>query len=137
MKKAPHLTLQVQPVKVKLKVGGRGKPTFRTLESDVVPRISYRNPKAVNAFLADHPEIEDFLEVAWPVLVRCFKGPVDVVLEVMTYSEETIYQELVGWIQSTDDVYEGLEKLERFEEEWFLDHMAKVGNKFNFNIESK
>ena len=62
---------------------------------------------------------------------------IEIVLEVLTYPDETVHEELVGWIQSTDDVSEGLAKLGRFEDEWFLDHMAEIGHKFNFNIETK
>jgi hypothetical protein len=98
--------------------------------------VSYRN-REVETYLARHPEIEDFIQTAWPALVECFEGPVDIVLEVITYPDEIGHEELVGWIQSTDDVDKGLEKLERFEDEWFLDHMAEVDNKFNFNIETK
>ncbi len=99
--------------------------------------ISYKNPEAISSYLSRYPEIEDFIETAWPALIECFDGPIDIVLEVITYPDESAHEELVGWIQSTDDVNEGLEKLERFEDEWFLDHMAEVDNKFNFNIETK
>ena len=100
-------------------------------------KIHYRNDKAVDVYLTRHPGIMDFIKAAWPALTRCFGKPVDIVLEVMTYPEEAPYEELVGWIQSTDDVYVGLEKFERFEDEWFLDHLEQVGDRFNFNIETK
>ena len=100
-------------------------------------KVTYRNPEAVRAYLASHPEIEDFLEATLPALFRCFGDPVNIVLEVMTYPEEGAYDELVSWIQSTDDVSEGLEKLERFEDEWLSEQLSRVGNKFNFNIEFK
>lgn len=100
-------------------------------------RISYRNPEMVEAYLTRYPEISDFLEAAWPVLLRCFGGPVDIVLEVITHPDEAAYRDLVGWIQSTEDVRTALEKLERFEDEWFLDHITLIGDKFNFNIETR
>jgi hypothetical protein len=101
------------------------------------PKISYRNPMAVEAYLTRHPEVKDFIEVAWPNLVRFFGQAIDVVLEVLTYPEEAAHEELVGWVQWAGDVHEGLERLERFDDEWFLDHMAEVETKFNFNIETK
>jgi hypothetical protein len=101
-----------------------------------ISRIFYRNPEAVITYLACHPEIEDFLNAAWPFLEESFGTPVDIVLEVMSYPEED-YDELVGWIQSTDSVYEGLEKFEQFEDEWLLDNLDKVIDKFSFNIETK
>jgi hypothetical protein len=100
-------------------------------------RVSYRNPEMVETYLACYPEINDFLAAAWPVLVRCFGGPVDIVLEVMTYPDEAAYRELVGWIQSTEDIRTALDKLERFEDEWFLDHITLIGGRFNFNIETR
>jgi hypothetical protein len=99
--------------------------------------VSYRNSEAVRAYLATYPEIEDFLKETLPVLFRCFGGPVNVVLEVVTYPENGAYDELVGWIQSTDDVSEGLEKLDRFGDEWFPEQLSRVGNRFSFNIEFK
>ncbi len=103
----------------------------------IPPSISYWNPEAVQAFLALHPKINDFIKAAWPSLVKCFGEPVDIVLEVMRYPEAGAYDELVGWIQSTAEVETGLEKLAQFEDEWFLDHLAEIGNIFNFNIEFK
>jgi hypothetical protein len=101
------------------------------------PRIAYRNTKAVKEFLACHPEIEDFVNASWPALVQAFQGSVDVILELLSDPEGESDAHLVGWIQSTDDIQTGLEKLEQFEDEWFLDHMAAVDNKFNYNIETK
>lgn len=112
-------------------------PTF--IETNLAfPRVSYRNPAAVTPYLACYPEIEDFIEAAWPALVEYFDDSIEIVLEVLTYpGDETIHEELVGWIQSSNDVDEGLAKLERFEDEWYLDHMAEVGHNFNFNIETR
>jgi hypothetical protein len=101
------------------------------------PKISYRNPMAVEAYLTRHPEVVDFIEMAWPYLVSFFGQEIDVALEVLTYPEEAAHEELVGWVQWPGDVHEGLERLERFDDEWFLDHMTEVETKFNFNIETK
>lgn len=112
-------------------------PTFIETSS-VYPPVSYRNPDAVESYLARYPEVEDFIAAAWPALVECFDDSIEIVLEVLSYSaDETTQEELVGWIQSTDDVDDGLTKLERFEDEWYLDHMDEIGHKFNFNIETR
>ena len=100
------------------------------------PRISYENREKVRAFLDRHPEIRTFIRAALPALHKCFGSAVSVVLEVLVYPEQSGPEELVAWIQSTDEVYEGLEKLERFEDEWFLDHLAETGGIFNFNVET-
>jgi hypothetical protein len=106
------------------------------LEPSLV-RISYRNSPMVQAYLACHPEIWGFLEEARPVLAEIFGGLVDIVLEVITYPEEGAEDELVAWIQSTNTVDEGLEKLDRFEDEWAIDHLTSVATRFNFNIETR
>jgi hypothetical protein len=68
-------------------------------------------------------------------LEKHFGKDVSVILEVMTYPGEESYDELVGWIQSTDEIEIGLDKLEKFEEEWLTEHLQNVGNVFNFDIE--
>jgi hypothetical protein len=40
-------------------------------------RVSYQNPVAVEAHLACYPEIEGFIEAAWPALVECFDDSID------------------------------------------------------------
>lgn len=102
-----------------------------------VPKLSYRNRKTIDAYLIHHPEVESFIEAAYPALTKSFGGPVEIVLELITDPDEVGQQQLVGWIQSTDSVAEGLRKLDRFEDEWFLDHMYLVNDTFNFNIETK
>jgi hypothetical protein len=111
--------------------------TLRPVDYLALPRVSYRGSREVESFLAQNPEIESFLEAAWLALTKHFGETIEVVLEVLTYPEAGSSSELVGWIQSTDDVYTGLEKLERFKDEWFLEHMAEVDGKFNFNIENR
>lgn len=95
-------------------------------------QISYRNPETVESYLASHPEIEVFLSESWPGLEKHFGKDVSVILEVMTYPGEESYDELVGWIQSTDQIEVGLDKLEAFEEEWLTEQLRNVGNVFNF-----
>jgi hypothetical protein len=100
-------------------------------------QVSYRNPEAVEPYLASHPEIEAFLSESWPGLEKHFGKNVSLILEVMTCPGEESYDELVGWIQSTDEIEVGLDKLEVFEEEWLEKELRKVGNGFNFDIEFK
>lgn len=99
------------------------------------PRLSYRKPDAVERYLSNYPEIMPFISLAYPVLVTVFGYPVEIVLEVMTYPEEGSYDELVAWIQSKDNIEEGLDKLEKFEDEWFREQPLWLDNRLNFNIE--
>lgn len=99
-------------------------------------RITYRNPDSVQAFLAQHPLVTQFIRLSWPALKRCFGVPLNIVLEVIQYPEEYASDELVAWIQSEVPVEEGLARLDHFEDEWFLDHMELSGGRFNFNLET-
>ena len=98
---------------------------------------SFRNASAVRQFLEAHPNLIELLLEAYRYLQKHFGSIPQIVLELVTYPDETAYDELVAWIQSEDRVPEGLEKLEKFEDEWFLDHLTEIGNSFNFNIEFK
>ena len=99
--------------------------------------ISYRNDEVVADFLNHNPEILDFISLAQSALVKNFGYPVDIVLEVMIDPDHDDFEELVAWIQSSDSIDEGLEKLERFDDECFLNHLDLVGNNFSFNIETR
>jgi len=106
-----------------------------------MPRLeglyALRRESKVRRFLLIHSHLIDVLFEAHPFLQKYFGPNPRVELEVISYPDEAAYDELVGWIQSTDDVSEGLDKLERFEEDWFLDRLDQIGNRFNFNIEFK
>ena len=84
---------------------------------------------------ATQPGLDKFMESAWPALTKHFGEGVEVVLEVIDYPYANAQNELVGWIQVVGSIQDGLEKLDQFVDEWFLDHMAEVNHRFNFNIE--
>ena len=97
--------------------------------------ITYRNSVTVENYLDRYPDIMKFIQESSASLIKCFGPSVSLVLEIMEYHYDTYYEELVGWIQSTEDVQTGLEMLDQFEDECLQDQINKVGNKFNFNIE--
>ena len=110
------------------------KPSNQRFESS---QISFRNPNVVKSYLVDRPQIEDFIKLVWPSLVEYFGETISLVLEVMISPDEIDSDELVGWIQTTDDVNEALDKLEQFEDQWLEEQLNTVGCAFNFNIEMK
>jgi len=97
--------------------------------------IRYRNREAVEVFIQTRPQIWPFIEAATPFLIKHFGQPLEIVLEVMSFPEEGAEDELVAWIQSSDEVEIGLDKLEKFKDEWFLDRLEEVDYRFNFNLE--
>lgn len=105
-------------------------------EQYFTPQILHRNHEEVVSYLENNPEISGFVNKCGQDLVKFFGSSVSIVLEVMEHhTESDSYKELIGWIQSTDDVQNGMEKLEKFEDIWLQDQINKLGNKFNFNIE--
>jgi hypothetical protein len=101
------------------------------------PRVLFRNASQVRSYLETHPDVNDLLLQAWPQLIKHFGQAIEVVLELLYWAEEQMEPELVGWIQSTDDIETGLQKLDAIADEWFLHRTEQFNTRFNFNIEFK
>lgn len=109
------------------------------LDWQTVSTVSYssRNTESVDNFLEQHLKIRHFLEEIKSLVASYFSSPLEIVLDVMTYSKEGEFDELVGWIQSTDDLDTGLEKLEQLEESLDRYQDEEIKRLFHFNIEFK
>jgi len=101
------------------------------------PIIFYRNPEKVENFLALYPDIINMIKECWPDLIKYFGESVSVILEVMVHNEEDAYEEIIAWIQSTDEIDEGLNKLDLFLDKWLTKQIEIADDIFNFNIEFK
>ena len=101
------------------------------------PIIFYRNPEKVENFLALYPDIVKIIKECWPDLIKHFGESVSIILEVMVHSEEEAYEEIIAWIQSTDEIDEGLNKLDLFLDKWLIKQIETADDTFNFNIEFK
>ena len=101
------------------------------------PVIFYRNQKKVESFLALYPDINKIIKECWPDLIKHFGESVSIILEVMVHSEKEAYEEIIAWIQSTDEIDEGLNKLDLFLDKWLTKQTEIADNTFNFNIEFK
>jgi len=101
------------------------------------PIIFYRNPEKVENFLALYPDIVKMIKECWPDLIKYFGESVSVILEVMVHNEENAYEEIIAWIQSTDEIDEGLNKLDLFLDKWLTKQIETADDTFNFNIEFK
>jgi len=44
-------------------------------------------------------------------------------------------KELFAYIRTSLPVDEALSRLDKFDEEWFLDQLDRAGGRFNFNLE--
>lgn len=99
--------------------------------------IYYRNQDAVFNYLSHYPEIRELINESWADLINFFGESVSIILEVMDHNENEHYEELIGWIQSSDNIDEGLDKFDLFLDKWLDRQLEITGDKFNFNIEFK
>jgi hypothetical protein len=99
--------------------------------------VEFRNRREVFHFIEQNPEIMEYVNETIPDLTHVFGKSISIVFELMTHNENEYYEELIGWIQSSDNIDEGLEKFDLFQNNWLERQIKIVGDKFNFNIEFK
>ncbi|MCX7707648.1 MAG: hypothetical protein N2204_06550 [Anaerolineae bacterium] len=95
----------------------------------------FRGEAEAVRFLRMHPALIDLLLEALPHVERYFGPHPEVVLEVVVDPEASDSEELFANIRTSLPVEEALECLNQFDEEWFLDQLARTEGRFNFNLE--
>ncbi len=96
---------------------------------------TFRNPVAVRRFLLNHPHLIDLLLEAYPHLAQTFGQDSHVALEVVRDPEVANWTQLVAYLVTSLPVDQALDKLDEFDDEWFLGQDDRVGDLFNFNLE--
>jgi len=96
---------------------------------------SLRNAAAVRRFLHTYPQLVEVLLEARLYLQKYFGPAPQVTLEVVSDPEVEGVEELFAYILTSLPVDEALARLDRLDEEWFLDQLDRVGGRFNFNLE--
>ncbi len=96
--------------------------------------FEYRNRDKVDLYLQSHPELSSFLEESHGYLVKHFGAAAKLALEVVR-DPEAEQQQLFVYIKTAAPTDEALKRLGRFDEEWFLNHLDRVGDHLNFNLE--
>ena len=96
---------------------------------------SLRNAAAVRCFLHTYPQLVEVLLEARLYLQKYFGPAPQVTLEVVSDPEVEGVEELFAYILTSLPVDEALARLDRLDEEWFLDQLDRVGGRFNFNLE--
>jgi len=104
---------------------------FRRLEEI----YSFRDAEAVRRFLHAYPQLVEVLLEAHVYLQKYFGPDPRVTLEVVSDPEVEGMDELFAYIVTTLSVDEALARLDRLDEEWFLDQIDRVDGRFNFNLE--
>jgi hypothetical protein len=96
---------------------------------------SFRNAAAVRRFLHVYPQLVEVLLEAHVYLQKYFGPEPQVTLEVVSDPEVEGVEELFAYILTSLPVDEALARLDRLDEEWFLDQLDRVDGRFNFNLE--
>ena len=94
----------------------------------------YRNSDAVVRYLQSHPQLINFLQESHYYLLKHFESTSKFALEVI-HDPEAQHQQLIVYINTPMSVDEALNRLDKLDTEWFLDHINSVGHLINFNLE--
>jgi hypothetical protein len=94
-----------------------------------------KEPRAVRKFIQKHPLLVDLLIEAYTPLTDFFGPDPQVSLSVVSDPEEAGLDELVGSIQTPLSPDEALERLDAFDEYWFLDQLNRTNGRLNFNLD--
>jgi len=89
----------------------------------------------LNKSLHTYPQLVEVLLEARLYLQKYFGPAPQVTLEVVSDPEVEGVEELFAYILTSLPVDEALARLDRLDEEWFLDQLDRVGGRFNFNLE--
>jgi hypothetical protein len=96
---------------------------------------SLRDASVVRRFLYAHPQLIEFLLEAHVHLQKHFGPDPQVELAVVSDPEAEGEEQLFAYILTSLPVDEALARLDRLDEEWFLDQLDRVDGRFNFNLE--
>jgi hypothetical protein len=96
---------------------------------------SFRDATAVRRFLQMHPHVVRVLLDAYPYLLKHFGPDPQVVLEVISDREAESWDQLFAYVCTPLPVNEALARLDKLDQEWFLDQLDRVEDLFNFNLE--
>ena len=95
---------------------------------------SFRDATAVVRFLRVRPSLVGVLLEAQSQLESHFGANPQVVLEVVS-DPEGERDELFAYVRTSASVDESLARLDRFDEDWFLDQLDRVNGRLNFDLE--
>lgn len=96
---------------------------------------SLRDAAAVRRFLHTYPQLVEVLLEASVYLQKHFGPDPQVTLEVVSDPEVEGVEQLFAYILTSFPVDDALTRLDKLDEEWFLDQLDRVDGRFNFNLE--
>ena len=95
-----------------------------------------RNSAEVDAYVAKHPQLTGFLLDSYRQLRKYFDAAASFALEVVRDPEISPPSDfLFVNIRISMPVDEAMERLDQFDEAWYLDQVDAFGELVNFNLE--
>jgi hypothetical protein len=99
-------------------------------------KYTFRNSNEVKNFLMNHKRVLSVLWDARPVLEEFFGNNISIALEVVCDPETNNAEQLFGYINAGSfSPDEAFERLNAFDDVWFLKQFDLIGGLFNFNLE--
>jgi hypothetical protein len=95
---------------------------------------TFHDAAAVSSFLSAYPHLIEILFEAYPHLLEHFGPGLKVALKVVGDPEAEDSERLFAYLLTSLPPEEALARLDRLDEEWFLDQTDRVGDLFNFNL---
>jgi hypothetical protein len=86
---------------------------------------SFRQPIQVRRFLSEHAFVIPLLDAAYDITTRYF-APLSLALEVIADPDRTDHQQLVLFVAVQSTPADAFAKLQRFDDEWWLDAMDEA-----------
>ncbi len=111
------------------------KQAIRVDFDRLAEHYAFRDPEAVVAFIRAHPEVVAPLLDAVAVIPRFFGPGREVALELERDRDAPDHVQLFALIRIGEDAEDGLARLDRFDEDWWLDVLPQVGPRLVFTIE--
>jgi len=96
---------------------------------------TFRRPQEVSQFLDTHPFLVPLLVEAHAKVAEYFGPSPDVVLEVVSDPEAENDRELFAFIRTTLPSDEALSKLDRLDQEWWLEASFRARCRLNIDVE--
>jgi len=98
-------------------------------------QYTLRRPSETMEFLQAHPFLAPLLMEARGKIAQYFGPFPEVVLEVVTDLEAQGLVKMFGYIVTSLSPEEAGKRLRRFDREWFLSQLPRIGGLLNFDVE--
>lgn len=110
--------------------------TDETASEWVAGIYQFNDPQPVSGFLRRHPFLVNLLIDAWPRIQSCFGSDAQAALELFKDPEEVNGEgKLFVLVQTSLPANEALNRLEKLDQDWWLDATARSQGRLNIDVE--